>query len=437
MDLITLISQEYNIPIIENHKKVWFFRTKAGEFYDDFLTNGFVGIGWNEIGVELITDERLSYAEKKHRIEKIYPMEKRPGLIFSQMDIFFNKMKDGDYIVIPSLKGKQVAIGLIGQHVNDIRHIEIQEEYSKCDYEHKRLVKWLKIVNSWQDVYLFKALRAQQTISDITEVGRLVFRNLFPTYISRESIHISLHKATESELNIVDNITLQAGLIEIIDEVTELYGMQSFREEISIKTAVGSPGFIGMILPMIPVAGLATALITYLFIGKNRGADGSSVTGILGILHGINDLLDARENRKLIRANVKHIEAQTEGKKAETEKTKAETERIRAETEKIKAETKKMDSHNDVSIDGSEIQALNQKGNFFDNYENMKNEQVRIMPSGKTNVQEMEEQEKLDIPSNTVIEAAAKRLDKSAKLIYKAASKSGMTYGEEQIRDIG
>ena len=59
------------------------------------------------------------------------------------------------------------------------------------------------------------------------------------------------------------------------------------------------------------------------------------------------------------------------------------------------------------------------------------------MPSGKTNVQEMEEQEKLDIPSNTVIEAAAKRLDKSAKLIYKAASKSGMTYGEEQIRDIG
>lgn len=291
MDLISLFAAEFNIPVIEDEQKVWFFRTKAGRFYHDFQVNNFIGLGWEQVSPDLITDKSISYDSKKEKIEGLYPDEKRPGLILGQMDTFYNRMKENDLVVIPSSGGKQIAIGRIGSIVEKVRHKQQPDDYAKCDYSHKRSVEWLKVVDSWQDIYLFRALRAQQTISDITEEARLVFRNLFPVYISGDAVHISFHKASQSELSLAYNVDLQAGLLDIMDEIAKLYGMESFRDKVSIKTAVGSPGFIEMILPHIPVAVISVGAVAKIVMGKIKGTDGTTASGIAAIISSVNTLI--------------------------------------------------------------------------------------------------------------------------------------------------
>ena len=114
MDLLTLIASENNIPVVRKNQKIWFFRTKAGKYYYDFQLNGFIALGWDLVSSDLIIDPTIDKEKKKAQIEKLYPMEKRPGLILAQMDVFYNLMQDGDIVVIPASGSKQIAIGKVG-----------------------------------------------------------------------------------------------------------------------------------------------------------------------------------------------------------------------------------------------------------------------------------------------------------------------------------
>lgn len=417
MDLVSVFAGEFNIPIIENNRKVWFFRTKAGQFYHDFQINNFIGLGWEQVSDVLIMDQQIPYESKKEKIESLYPDEKRPGLILGQMDTFYNKMKENDLVVIPSSGGKQIAIGKIGPLVKKIHHKQQMDEYQQCDYSHKRSVEWLKVVDSWQDIYLFKVLRAQQTISDITEEAKLIFRNLFPVYISGDSVHISFHKTTQSELSLANNVDLQSGLLDIMDEIAKLYGMDSFRERVTIKTAVGSPGFIEMILPNIPVAGISIALIARVVLGQVKGEDGSVVSGISALLSTANTLINDYHNRKKTDAEVKQIEATVKLTQARAEKEIAEAEKLKAEAALIRAQAQKTIAEVPVSNDNVQ--------------------QVYIMPSGKTNVQETEEQESLTVADDAEVKVAICQLERCAGKVCAAASSCGLTYDGKKIQRIG
>lgn len=91
---------------------------------------------------------------------------------------------------------------------------------------------------------LFKVLRAQQTISDVTADTKLVFRNLFPVYIFENTIHLSIQKPTQEELGLASNVELLSSIMQISDATAKLYGKKSFSNEMLMKTAIGSPGFL-------------------------------------------------------------------------------------------------------------------------------------------------------------------------------------------------
>jgi hypothetical protein len=46
MNLLETLAKEYNIPFVGGEHKVWFFRTRAGQFYHDFKLNKFIALGW-------------------------------------------------------------------------------------------------------------------------------------------------------------------------------------------------------------------------------------------------------------------------------------------------------------------------------------------------------------------------------------------------------
>lgn len=312
------IAKLFNIAVIDKNQKIWFFRTNGGAYYRDYCINNFIGLGWDKIDKQLILSDR-SPEIKKEIIEDIYPDEKRPGLILGQMNTFYNKMYCGDLVLIPSEGGKEVSIGVVGDLIDEIHHLENETGYPQCEYIHKRRVNWIKKVDLYQDVYLFRALRGQQTISDITDCADLVLRNLYPVYISNNALHLTLKKTSDADYSLHTNVSLCSSIIAISEEISRIYNGENFEDSLKIKTAVGSPGFIEIIADLIPEATISIGVIFNYVIGKIK-SDGSA-SGLLGVLGSVNSLINDRTNRK---------------------KTEAETERIKAETEKIKAETQLM-----------------------------------------------------------------------------------------------
>ena len=416
MDLLTILSAELDIPIISTQNKMWFLRTKSGSLYEDFFSSGFIALGWDLIQASFIKDKRLSYEAKKVIVENLYPDEKRPGLILGQMDTFYNKMNTGDLVIIPSEGGRQIAVGRIGEIVNEIEHKVNTDKYAICEFKHKRVVSWLKTIDCTQDIYLFRSLRAQQTISDMTSEAKLVFRNMFPIYVIGDNLHLTFQKKTTTELRLENNVYMQASMLEIIKETTDLYKMDSFIDDVSIKTAVGSPGFLEMISPAFPVPLIAAFIITYCVktvIGNNGKIDGSGASGLIALIGKINDLINDHHNRK---------------------KIDAETERIRAETDQIKANTRLLDMQTQVARADSTLkfaQALKTNAEVREN--DVINKQTYITSSGYISTEFQARQEELKIPAAVEIENSVNTIVENGNKLYTAMSKSGMTLGDSVV----
>ena len=413
MDLLTSIANEFNIPIIRKDQKIWFFRTKGGKFYYDFVTNNFIALGWDRIPSPLICDSQKGKEVKKAQIEKLYPQEKRPGLIFGQMDVFYNKMNIGDLVLIPDEGTKTIAVGIIGNFIEAVQRQSDDSEREQCAYMHRRSVEWKKEIDSCQDIYLFKALRAQQTISDVTTEAALICRNLFPAYISGDSIHFTFQKQTIENLGLASNVDLLSNIMQIADSTAALYGKESFSNELTMKTAVGSPGFLEIILPSSAVAAISISVILFMirfFIGKEKTTEGGTATGLLAIITKVNELVNDHKNRKKIDAEIRQIDANTKLTEAQTEKILAEAVLIQSQTAKANAEARQLE---------------------------LENEQIAFLPSGKTTEEVRVEGEQLAVPDGNAIAECVKAVDGYGCKICKAAKANGLSFGGEKIGKVG
>lgn len=368
-----LLANEFNIPIKNENQKIWMLRTESGKFFRDFTTNNYVALGWDKVPYSLVADKDTTNISKKDQIQLLYPDESRPGLILGQLITFYFKMKPGDLILIPSRSSKSLFIGKLGDIITNVEHEESDEEYAKCEYLHKRSVEWIKDISPNVDVYLNKALRSHQAITDVSEYSGVFYRNVFPYYIDGDSLHFTFKKQTDSSYSLWDSIKLQSSVVEIFQAVSVLYNVPDNSETYIIKTAVGSKGIIEFIIQNFNDSNIVAILFLILVLGGSvsKDSDGkiSFSFGVTGIIDKINGLVNDHKNRQLIDAEIKieeaearKIDAETEKirsdtksdsniakatvktKLADAEKTKAEAVKITSESGKIDAETEQIKS---------------------------------------------------------------------------------------------
>ena len=234
-----------------------------------------------------------------------------------------------------------------------------------------------------------------------------------PVYIFGQGLHLTLQKPSADDLALVSNLELLANIAQIADSTAALYGKERFSSRISVKTAVGSPGFLEMIFPLIPDASISAGVIVYIIkmaIGKATSPDGTVSTGLLAFTDKINGLLNSRAERQKTRA--------------ETEKIKAETEKLHAETEKLKAETELV-----------QAQAAREKLAVRQLEREM--EQVAWLPSGKTSEEQKAEDEQLAVPSRSSVEGYISAVAANGERICAAAREAGLAYDGEAITRAG
>ncbi|KAF1339425.1 hypothetical protein ABP1_4180 [Bacillus subtilis] len=113
MNLEELI-EEYEIPVvqIDDKRKYWLVRTQSGEYYEQFYFENFISVGWDEFN----DIEKFKTADKSviiKEIEKAYPENKKPGLIYSQIKRFLFELSPGDVVMIPSPNSTRISFGII------------------------------------------------------------------------------------------------------------------------------------------------------------------------------------------------------------------------------------------------------------------------------------------------------------------------------------
>lgn len=178
-----------------------------------------------------------------------------------------------------------------------------------------------------------------------------------------------------------------------------------------------------IIWPEIPVAVISVALIVKAVIGKQKGADGSLTDGLMAVITKVNELINDYHNRK-------KIDAETQKVTAEAHLTEAQAARINVEMEEMQANADKSRAEAEL------LRAQAAKANAEARKLEKENEQIALLPSGKTTEEARVENDQLSIPDTEKVATAITEITNSGSKMRNAAAKNGLSYGGQKIEKV-
>ena len=112
-----------------------------------------------------------------------------------------------------------------------------------------------------------------------------------------------------------------------------MYNEKNITDVIKIKTAVGSPGFIEIIMPYVPIAPIVIGIIINAVLGKTKSENKTTSSGIIGVIDIVNKIINDHHLRKKTDVEIKLINAQACKTMAEADKIAVETRLLEKELE--------------------------------------------------------------------------------------------------------
>lgn len=218
LDYEKLVSS-ISIPEIKNDCRFWMLRTKEGFFYNEFLTQGFIAIGWNIITEDILTKEKD--ADLKLLIAREYPQnEKVPGNALNKCKRFIHGLQENDIILI--VGNHEIAFAKIGEYFEDnnpsrtvTKELEVHKQIETktlpdeglfCPYKKRRKIEVIRTISlSSITPILYKVLAANRhSLSEITEYKNAVLESCFDAFIYEDKLSIIFHVDRKDPISSLD-----------------------------------------------------------------------------------------------------------------------------------------------------------------------------------------------------------------------------------------
>jgi restriction system protein len=312
LELDTLLAE---LPEINQERKYWLVRTQSGDFYDTFLQNNFISVGYNKIPLAKlddlstgVSDRQIFVSQFKAIIKEYYPDEKRPGAIANQVTKFIYDIAKDDIVIIPSTNSSIISIGRVVE--NGIRLADAEEmRRTDCDNKFRRRTEWIKTLSRRQlDPYLYKVLFAHKAINNLDKYADFIERTISNFYIKQDDINLVLYVNKQVDINAKDLFSLGYFLLETLDKVSAALNLDISSEDIDLKINLNSEGkiqFIGKHLK----AGSAKAVkaaksivvlgVITIFINGGGVDKGDFHMHTDGIVKSITDYLNSSHDRQV------------------------------------------------------------------------------------------------------------------------------------------
>lgn len=244
------ILNSFKIREINETTRFWMIRTKKGFFFDEFINEKFIALGWNIITFDTDMGNQ-SIDALKQRIRKEYG-DSRPMGSINKCKSFIYDIKEGDYIVIPNNGSTKIAFARAGQYFEDvscdidkekriIKKIENNEyEISevKCPYKKRRHIEVINIVSVDTLGYgLRRALSSYHGISNFDEYAIDILNGIYDCYTYCGDMHLSVNITKQGELK-------PREISQLLYALTEIFCGLVDEDSISTTINLNSPGSI-------------------------------------------------------------------------------------------------------------------------------------------------------------------------------------------------
>lgn len=245
---------KFNIREIDERKRFWMIRTKKGNFFNEFVANEFVALGWNEITKK--TDFSESNIEiLKKKIQHSHG-DKRPQAAINKSQSFMFNIKEGDYLLIPNRGSSTIVLAKAGNYYEDhnytveseletTNYIENKESETinvKCPYIKRRKIEIIRTINSEKMAYPLKmAITNYHGLSNLDNYAEYILDCMYDCYSLHGDLHVSVNITKEGRLK-------SREISQLIYAITEYFCVLIDEESLSTKINLNSPGNIKLIL---------------------------------------------------------------------------------------------------------------------------------------------------------------------------------------------
>lgn len=303
------------LPKINEERKYWFVRTNGGAYYQEFLEDGIIAIGYDKITLSDIRlakpDDEVSLGKLEEIIRRVYPgdLEYRPRFAATQLRTFAYEIKKGDIVVIPNTKSETFGIGEV---FDTPAFAEDPDSLSKdkCPYVKRKKIKWIRTAERKElDPQLHKLIYTQQTVSDFSSLGKYIDQIIGSLYVKGDKANIVLGVESEKEINMKEFFQMGSYLLEITEEFFKEEGLEFDSSNYNARMNIQSPGLLvltgtdwgGIIMMGLIVISIAGGGFYY--------HDGKRNVGLKtdGIIEKIRVFLNSNSNRQGKSALLKKI----------------------------------------------------------------------------------------------------------------------------------
>lgn len=226
----------------------WFVRTDSGTYFETYLQNGFVGIGWNYITLEDLTKSDVDVKEKIGRFEKLdledSNNKRLVTTIYTKL-LRFKNLAKGDRIVIPSAASGQFAFGTI-EDKNP--YVDADQSFD-CEYYKRRRVRWgvVKFIEDL-DPNFYKIKMSRHAISSVKENGWLIDKVLESLFVKDGRSHFVLNILKEDPIQLATLTNLVSSITTLSNNINAHFDLGESPDTSAIRLQLQSPGTIEIIL---------------------------------------------------------------------------------------------------------------------------------------------------------------------------------------------
>ncbi len=250
-----------SLPSLDVSVNYWLFRANGGQYYDDFNSGDYIGIGWDKVSINYLNSIKGPQAHDllKAKISEQYPDDKRPGSSASQILKFAYVLKKGDLVLVPSEGSQRYLIGKVADNkVYNEKNEELLDEKRHCPYKKRRKIKWIGVVNRNEaDPALYKLVYAGHTMSSANDYKGFINRALFDSYISNNVMHSTFMITSANDVDMYKFSEFQFYF-------SSMYHVLYPKEKIISKTNVQCPGPLEIIGVIAFVATVTSLLFFWL-----------------------------------------------------------------------------------------------------------------------------------------------------------------------------
>jgi restriction system protein len=246
-----------SITFIPDETNFWFVRTMSGDFFEDYLTNGFIAFGYNEISHNSVQESFRSFPGDDHKdreqrvrhlgeILKKIPDFDQPSYWASQLMRFCYEIKKGDYVVIPSSSSDKLAVGIV-----EDSNVFIQEKLNfvdiPCNFYKRKKVKWHgTFYRGGEAPQLYPLFASRHAITDANAYSNFILNSTYDLYKRHNELHAIFHVRTLERISLWDY-----GFYFDAAYLTQAYydenNLNGDFHTIDLKSSVQSPGIFEFI----------------------------------------------------------------------------------------------------------------------------------------------------------------------------------------------